>query len=309
MIANLASSELTRQDFLSNCDPRWCPGCGCFSILRSLTTSFANAGIPKERQVVVSGIGCSSRLPYYTSAYGFHTLHGRAPTVAMGIKLTNPELSVWIVSGDGDALAIGGNHTMHFMRRNSDLKMMLFNNQIYGLTKGQASPTSPPGLKTKSTPYGVTDNPVRPVSLALASGATFVARVHDKDNAMMEAVMDEAQQHKGAVFIEILMNCVTFHDGAFDHVTAKKERDSHSLQLKHGEPMIFGQEREKGIIDRQGQLQVVEIGQSGITERDLLVHDAYSEDTALAHRLALLEYPDFPFPFGIFRKVDAPVYG
>jgi len=297
----------TRQDFLSDCDPKWCPGCGCFAILRSLTNMFVEANIPPHEQVIISGIGCSSRLPYYTHTYGFHTIHGRAPTVAMGCKLANPDLSVWVVSGDGDALAIGGNHTMHLLRRNSDVKMMLLNNQIYGLTKGQASPTSPQGLITKSSPYGAIDRPVRPITMALAAGATFVARVHDKDSQLMETVMLAAQNHKGAAFIEILMNCVTFHDGAYDQITRKKTRSETILELMDGQPLIFGMNNDKGIIERNGQLEVTVIGENGMDQENILIHDV--KNAGLAAQLALLEFPDDPYPIGIFRQVDEPAYG
>ena len=301
--------ELTRQDFLSSCDPKWCPGCGCFAILRSMTSMFAEAKIPIKDQVIISGIGCSSRLPYYSATYGFHTIHGRAPTVAMGAKLANPDLSVWIVTGDGDALAIGGNHTTHLLRRNSDVKMMLLNNEIYGLTKGQASPTTPQGLITKSSPYGAIDKPIRPVLMALAAGATFVARVHDKDVKQMERVMLEAQNHKGAVFIEILMNCVTFHDGAYETVTSKKTRSEHMLELEHGEPLIYGEDNNKGFINVDGKLKSVIIGEDGISESDILIHDAHSRNAGLAAQLSLLEFPHNPYPIGIFRQVNEPVYG
>ncbi|MCP3673900.1 MAG: 2-oxoacid:ferredoxin oxidoreductase subunit beta [Gammaproteobacteria bacterium] len=300
---------LTRQDYLSDCDPKWCPGCGCFAILRSMTSMFAEAKIPTKDQVIISGIGCSSRLPYYSATYGFHTIHGRAPTVAMGAKLANPDLSVWIVTGDGDALAIGGNHTTHLLRRNSDVKMMLLNNEIYGLTKGQASPTTPQGLITKSSPYGAIDKPIRPVLMALAAGATFVARVHDKDVKQMENVMLEAQNHKGAVFIEILMNCVTFHDGAYETVTSKKTRSEHMLELEHGEPLIYGEDNNKGFINVDGKLESVVIGENGITEDDILIHDAHSKNAGLAAQLSLLGFPHNPYPIGIFRNVDEPVYG
>ncbi len=300
---------LTRQDFLSESDPKWCAGCGCFAILRSLTNMFAKAAIPPHQQVIISGIGCSSRLPYYTRTYGFHTLHGRAPTVAMGAKLANPDLSVWVVAGDGDALAIGGNHTIHLLRRNSDIKMLLLNNQIYGLTKGQASPTSPQGMITKTSPYGAIDKPVRPINLALAAGATFVARVHDKDIKLMESVMFEGQAHRGAVFIEIMMNCVTFNDEAFEPMTNKKTRAETLLTLHHGQPLIFGAESNKGIIQRNGQLESAIIGENGITEEDILVFDANSKNPGLASQLALMDFPDTPFPVGIFRKVNESIYG
>lgn len=306
---------LTRKDFLSECEPKWCPGCGCFAILRSLTSMFAKAGVAPHDQVIISGIGCSSRLPYYTHTYGFHTIHGRAPTVATGIKMVNPELSVWVVAGDGDALAIGGNHTTHLLRRNSDVKMLLLNNRIYGLTKGQASPTSPQGTITKSSPYGVVDRPINPIAMALAAGATFVARVHDKDNKLMESVMFEAQQHKGVAFIEILMNCVTFQDGVFDQITRKKVRAESILELSHGQPLIFGVERNRGIIERDSHLEIALIGEQGVTENqavtesDIVVHDIHSKNAGLAAQLALFEFPEKPFPIGIFRQVEEPVHG
>ncbi len=307
MNTQIDTVALTRKDFLSESDPKWCPGCGCFSILKSLTSMFAQANIPSHKQVIISGIGCSSRLPYYTHTYGFHTIHGRAPTVAMGTKLANPELSVWVVSGDGDALAIGGNHTMHLLRRNSDVKMILFNNQIYGLTKGQASPTSPQGLITKSSPYGAIDKPIKPITMALAAGATFVARVHDKDNKLMESVMLAAQKHKGAAFIEILMNCITFNDGAYEKITAKSTRSESMLELNHGQPLIYGINRDKGIINKNGTLEVVIIGENGISENDILLHDI--NNAGLAAQLALLNFPNDPYPIGIFRQIAEPIYG
>ena len=301
--------ELTRQDYLSDNDPKWCPGCGCFAILRSMTSMFAEAKIPPHEQVIITGIGCSSRLPYYSATYGFHTIHGRAPTVAMGVKLANPDLSVWIVTGDGDALAIGGNHTTHLLRRNSDVKMMLLNNQIYGLTKGQASPTTPQGLVTKSSPYGAVDKPIRPILMSLAAGATFVARVHDKDVKQMEQVFLAAQKHKGAVFIEVLMNCVTFYDGAYDEVTNKRTKSEYMLQLEHGKPLIYGKEQNKGYINKDGKLKSVVIGENGVSESDILVHDIHSRNAGLQAQLALLEVPKNPYPIGIFRQVDSAVYG
>jgi 2-oxoglutarate/2-oxoacid ferredoxin oxidoreductase subunit beta len=307
MTASIPSQTLKRQDFLSDCDPKWCAGCGCFAILRSLTTSFVEANIPPHKQVIISGIGCSSRLPYYTNTYGFHTIHGRAPTVAMGTKLANPELSVWVVSGDGDALAIGGNHTMHLLRRNSDVKMLLLNNQIYGLTKGQASPTSPQGLITKSSPYGAVDRPIKPIPMALAAGASFVARVHDKDHQLMKTVMLAAQHHKGAAFIEVLMNCVTFHDGAYDQITQKSTRADTMLQLVDGQPLLFGMDNEKGIMDKDGRLVIVQLGENGVSESDILTHDA--KNSGLAAQLALLEFPTEPYPIGIFYQANEPVYG
>jgi len=299
---------VTRQDFLSDGDPKWCPGCGCYSVLRSLSKVFLELGIPREKLCTISGIGCTSRLPYYTKTFGFHTLHGRAPTVATGLKLVNPDLSVWMISGDGDALAIGGNHTMHLLRRNPDINMLLLNNQIYGLTKGQASPTSPRGLVTKSTPFGAVDNPVRPVNLALASGATFVARVTDRDSALMERVFMAAEQHRGTAFVEVLLNCITFNDGAYEAVTGKATRDDNSLRLEHGQPMRFGKDGCKGLVFENGVLTAINIEEHPEREADVVVHRTHGEDAGVVHQLALMEFPQMPYPLGIFRQVEAPVY-
>jgi 2-oxoglutarate ferredoxin oxidoreductase subunit beta len=298
------SSAYKRVDFLSNVTPRWCPGCGCFGVLKSLTSMFANSGLPREQFVTVSGIGCSARLPYYLGTYGMHSIHGRAPTIATGIKMVNPDLSVWVITGDGDALAIGGNHTMHFMRRNPDIKMILLNNQVYGLTKGQSSPTSPKGMKTKTSPGGTEENPIKPLNLALAMGATFVARVSDKDNPMIEEVLEAARLHKGAALVEVLLNCITFHDGAFEPVSNKDTRDDHSIRLEHGQPMVFGSERDKGLRRRaDGRLEVVSLSVPGISEEDILVHDQFCEDPAIAQQLSLMSFPDEPYALGIFRQV------
>jgi len=299
---------LQRSDFLSETAPRWCPGCGCYGVLKGLTQVFADCGLPREKQVVISGIGCSARLPYYLDTYAMHTLHGRAPAVASGIKLTRPELSVWVVTGDGDALAIGGNHTLHFMRRNIDINMLLLNNQIYGMTKGQLSPTSPMGMKTKTSPYGSVDKPLHPISLALAMGATFVARVSDKDQPMLQQVLTAAQAHRGAVFIEVLMNCITFHDGAFAAVTDKEERAANTLSLRHGQALRFGAQDEFGI--RQGE-QGLEIVDTQAVDADaLVVHDAGAADPASARRLSQLSFSQpGPLVLGVFRNIDAPVFG
>lgn len=296
-----------RQDFLSATTPRWCPGCGCFAVLKSLTATYAALGIPREKLLTISGIGCTSRLPYYTRTFGFHTVHGRAPTVAMGAKLANPELSVWLISGDGDAMAIGGNHTMHLLRRNPDIKMLMLNNQIYGLTKGQASPTSPAGLETKSTPFGVQDNPINPVNLALACGATFVARVPDTNNAMMEEVFAAAHAHRGVAFVEVLLNCVTFHDGAYEQITSKATRDDHSVRLRAGQPLRYGKDGNRVLVHAHGRIeaQVLEDGQP--LPANAVVHDP--TDPGLAQQLALMAMPELPCALGIFRQVQAPVYG
>ncbi|MEK6704914.1 MAG: 2-oxoacid:ferredoxin oxidoreductase subunit beta [Bdellovibrionota bacterium] len=303
-----SATKLARKDFISQIEPKWCLGCGCYGAFKALTTTFANLGIPREKFAAISGIGCSSRFPYYLNTYGFHTIHGRAPTVALGLKLVQPDLSVWVITGDGDALSIGGNHFLHLMRRNPDIKVILFNNQIYGLTKGQTSPTSAFGAKTKSAPYGSVDTPVHPLSIAIAAGATFAARITDTDGEFMVDVFTEAAKHKGVAFIEIFLNCVIFNDGAFTPVTDKTQKAGNSFRLKHGEPMIFGAEKEKGIrLNRQTmQPEIVDIRKDGTS--DLLVHDASAADSSLAYMLSLLEYPKHPVPMGIFRKVSRPSY-
>ncbi len=298
-----------RAAFLSKVAPRWCPGCGCFGVLKSLTATYARIGVPREKLVTISGIGCTSRLPYYTSTFGFHTIHGRAPTVAIGAKLANPDLSVWLISGDGDALAIGGNHTMHLLRRNPDIKMLLLNNQIYGLTKGQASPTSPRGMKTRSTPYGVSDSPINPLNLALAAGATFVARVPDTNNEMMESVFEAAYAHQGVAFIEVLLNCVTFHDGAYQMITGRDSRDEYSVVLQAGEPMVYGKDRRKVLISANGKIRSQEWGEGESMPTQALRHDPQASDAGIAQQLALMALPDLPCALGIFRQVREPVFG
>ncbi len=297
---------LTKKDFASDQEVRWCPGCGDYAILASVQSVFPDLGIPKEQFVVVSGIGCSSRFPYYMNTYGFHTIHGRAPAVATGIKIANPELSVWLVTGDGDALSIGGNHIIHLMRRNADIKVMLFNNRIYGLTKGQYSPTSEMGKKTKSTPYGSVDRPFNPLSVALGAGATFVGRSVDVYAPHLKDLLSRAAKHKGTSFMEILQNCNIFNDGAFESYREKDLRDDNVIHLKHGEPLTFGKAKDKGIRMRGAfQPEVVALG-NGVSEKDLLVHDEKASP-AYAFMLAQMESPDFPLPIGVFRNVDAPM--
>ena len=300
------TTQLSRKDFLSDSKPRWCAGCGDFGALKVLTDTFANTGLTKENLVVVSGIGCSSRLPYYTSSYGFHTIHGRAPTVAIGIKLVNPELMVWMVTGDGDALSIGGNHTIHMIRRNPDINVLLLNNQIYGLTKGQASPTSPPGTKSKSSPRGSVDQPIHPLTLALASGATFVARVSDRDPKAMLEIFTKAQAHKGTSFIEVLQNCPIFNDGIFDFVADKKSRALYGLPLVDGEKMLFGPEKDKGLRFRDGQFETVDLKAEEAKIEEIAVHRAGQMNPGLALQLSSLDYPEFPYPLGILRQVETP---
>ncbi|MFC2074819.1 2-oxoacid:ferredoxin oxidoreductase subunit beta [Bdellovibrionota bacterium] len=298
----------SRKDFLSSIDPRWCPGCGCYGVIKSLTSVFSSLNMSPHEYAVVSGIGCSSRFPYYLSTYGFHTLHGRAPTVALGIKMTQPDLSVWVMTGDGDALSIGGNHFMHFMRRNADIKMILFNNRIYGLTKGQASPTTELGFRTKSTPWGSTERPVQPTSLAIAAGATFVARVSDRDPTGMKEVLEAAAKHKGSAMIEVLVNCVIFHDGVYEYVTDKEHKAERTIWLRHGEPVVFGKNQEKGLILHGQNLQVVDLVKDKVDRSELIIHDTHTE-RFLSYLLSALEFPKDPFPFGIFRQVSRPTFG
>jgi 2-oxoglutarate ferredoxin oxidoreductase subunit beta len=300
--------ELTKKDFVSNQEVRWCPGCGDYAILNNVQKVMPDLGIPREKMVFVSGIGCSSRFPYYMNTYGFHGIHGRAPAIATGIKTANPELSVWVITGDGDALSIGGNHFMHVLRRNLDINYILFNNRIYGLTKGQYSPTSVFGQKTKSTPMGVIDYPVNPLSLAIASEATFVARSIDIDVKHLGSMVEAAAKHKGVSFLEVYQNCNIFNDGAFDYFAERSVRPDRVLYLEHAKPMIFGKDRNKGIRMNGAHPEVVTIGENGITEADILVHDIYLQDPSVAFMLARMEQPDFPQPVGVFRAVERPSY-
>ncbi|HKP72221.1 MAG TPA: 2-oxoacid:ferredoxin oxidoreductase subunit beta [Pyrinomonadaceae bacterium] len=301
-------AQLKKADFVSGQEVRWCPGCGDYSILNNVQKVMPELGIPREKIVFVSGIGCSSRFPYYMNTYGFHSIHGRAPAIATGIKAANPELSVWVVTGDGDALSIGGNHFMHAIRRNLDMNVILFNNRIYGLTKGQYSPTSELGKKTKSTPMGVIDYPLNPLSVAIASEATFVARSLDIDVKHLGATVQAAARHKGVSFIEVYQNCNIFNDGAFEYFTERSVRTDHMLYLEHGQPMIFGKNKDRGIRMNGAHPEVVEIGKDGVTVDDLLVHDIHLKDPSVAFMLARMEYPDFPQPVGIFRAVERDTY-
>ena len=300
--------QYTKKDFVSDQEVRWCPGCGDYAILNNVQKVMPDLGIPREKVVFVSGIGCSSRFPYYMNTYGFHSIHGRAPAIATGIKSANPELSVWVITGDGDALSIGGNHFMHVLRRNLDINYILFNNRIYGLTKGQYSPTSVFGQRTKSTPMGVIDYPVNPLSLAIASEATFVARSIDIDVKHLGAVVEAAAKHKGVSFIEVYQNCNIFNDGAFDYFAERSVRQDKVLYLEHGKPMIFGKDRNKGIRMNGAHPEVVTIGENGITEADILIHDLNLQDPSVAFMLARMEQPDFPQPVGVFRAVERPSY-
>ena len=300
--------QLTKKDFVSNQEVRWCPGCGDYAILNNVQKVMPDLGIPREKIVFVSGIGCSSRFPYYMNTYGFHSIHGRAPAIATGIKAANPDLSVWVITGDGDALSIGGNHFVHVLRRNLDINYILFNNRIYGLTKGQYSPTSVFGQRTKSTPMGVIDYPVNPLSLAIASEATFVARSIDIDVKHLGATVEAAAKHKGVSFLEVYQNCNIFNDGAFDYFAERSVRPDKVLYLEHGKPMIFGKDRNEGIRMKGAHPEVVTIGENGITESDILVHDIHLEDPSVAFMLARMEQPNFPQPVGVFRSVERPSY-
>jgi 2-oxoglutarate ferredoxin oxidoreductase subunit beta len=300
--------QLTRKDFVSDQEVRWCPGCGDYSILAQTQKQMPDFGVPKENIVFISGIGCSGRLPYYMNTYGFHTIHGRAPTLATGLKAARPELMVWVITGDGDALSIGGNHVLHSMRRNVDITLVMFNNRIYGLTKGQASPTSELGKRTKSTPMGTVDTPIQPLTVALAAEASFVARSVDTHTEHLQGTLQRAGMHHGSTFVEVLQNCNIFNDGAWRDFTDREVREDRMLVLEHGKPMIFGKDRDKGIRLRGLRPEVVTIGENGITESDLLVHDEAADEPYLALMLSRMFWPEFPVPVGVFRAVPRPTH-
>lgn len=297
-----------RKDFMSDQDVKWCPGCGDYSILAAVQMALPKIGVRKEDIVFVSGIGCSSRFPYYMGTYGMHTIHGRAPAFASGLKTANPELSVWVITGDGDGLSIGGNHTIHMIRRNIDLNVLLFNNEIYGLTKGQYSPTSEIGKVTKSSPYGSIDNPFNPAELALGAGSTFFARTLDTDVKHMQEIFKRAQEHKGTSYIEILQNCVIFNDKAHEAFAGRANKAEQTITLEHGKPLLFGKEKDKGIVLDGFDLKIVKIGEDGITEGDILIHDESKENPIYAQLLAQMKYPEFPVPIGVFRSISKPCY-
>ena len=294
-----------KKDFVSDQDVKWCPGCGDYAILSALQLAMTKMGVKREDTVCISGIGCSSRFPYYMNTYGMHTIHGRAPAFATGLKTHNPDLSVWVITGDGDGLSIGGNHLIHAIRRNVNLNIMLFNNEIYGLTKGQYSPTSKEGIKTKSSPYGSLDRSFDPGSLIMGAGSTFYARTIDTDPKHMMEVFQQAQNHQGTSVIEIYQNCVIFNDGAHDSYTNRKTRDDSSVRLENGKPMIFGAEKKHGIYLDGMDLKVGEIGKD-LKEEDILVHDDSNKN--LAGLLLSLQAPNNPVPLGVLYKTDAPIY-
>ena len=299
----------TAKDFASDQEVKWCPGCGDYSILKQVQSILPEIGIKRENMVFVSGIGCSSRFPYYMNTYGIHSIHGRAPAVATGIKLANPELNVWIITGDGDGLSIGGNHFIHLMRRNLDVNILLFNNEIYGLTKGQFSPTSQLGLKTKSSPFGVIDQPFNPLSLALGSGATFVSRTLDREPKSLREVLLETQKHRGTSFVEIYQNCVIFNDGVFDEFTNKATKEEANLYLENGKPLKFGKDLSKGIILENFEPKIIDITDD-TDESKLWIHDETSilKAQILARFNFDEEFSDFPRPFGVFYKKNRASY-
>ena len=307
MAEAVAESKLTRKDFVSDQDVRWCPGCGDYAILAQMQKILPDVGVPRENIVFVSGIGCSSRFPYYMNTYGIHSIHGRAPTIATGLKATNPDLSVWVITGDGDGLSIGGNHLIHCLRRNVDLKIILFNNRVYGLTKGQYSPTSLPGHKSKSTPMGSIDYPLNPVSVALGAEATFVARAQDTNIKHLSQVLHQAAQHKGTAFVEIYQNCPVYNRSAWDHTTDADVRDDNILFLEDGKPLIFGKDGDRGIRLKGLEPEVVQLG-NGVGEDDLLVHRAGLPNSSYAYLLSRMDQPDFPVPFGLLHQVEKPTY-
>lgn len=299
------SKKITRKDFASDQDVRWCPGCGDYAILATTQKLMPDLGVPREKIVFISGIGCASRFPYYMNTYGFHSIHGRAPTLATGLKISNPELMVFVVTGDGDGLSIGGNHLLHVLRRNLDLNILLFNNRVYGLTKGQYSPTSEVGQVTKSSPQGSLDRPINPVNVALAAEATFVARTIATDQKHLAYCIERAAKHRGGSFIEIYQNCNVYNDGAFDSFAGRDVRPEKTVELRHGEPLVFGKERDKAI-----KFNPVSFAPEVTTpdDPDVLVHDETDGGALLQHMFADMEPPDFPLPMGVLRCVERPTY-
>ncbi len=303
-----SESELTKNDFISDQMVKWCPGCGNHAILNAVTQLFPRLGYRKENYVVVSGIGCSSRFPYYVDTYGFHGIHGRAAAIASGMKIANPSLGIWVNTGDGDSMAIGGNHFIHAIRRNIDMTVMLFNNQIYGLTKGQYSPTTPMGAITKTSPYGTLEAPFKPAELVMGARGTFFARVADTAPKVMADILEEAALHKGTSVVEILQNCIIFADKTHGMITGKENRDDNQVFLEHGKPILFGKDKTKGIRLNKCRLEVAELGRNGVTIDDILVHDAYDEEPTVQLLLAKMTPPDFPMAIGVIRSAQAPTF-
>ena len=303
----IAETKLTRKDFVSDQEVRWCPGCGDYAILAQMQKILPEVGVSREKIVFVSGIGCSSRFPYYMNTYGIHSIHGRAPTIATGLKAVNPDLSVWVITGDGDGLSIGGNHLLHCLRRNVDLKIILFNNRVYGLTKGQYSPTSLTGHRTKSTPMGSIDYPLQPISVAIGAEATFVARTQDTNTKHLSEVLRRAAEHSGTAFVEVFQNCVVYHPTAWQHTTDTHVREDNIVFVEEGQPLVFGQDRDRGVRMSGQHPEVVALG-NGVSESDLMVHKEAVENTSYAYMLSRMENPEFPLPFGILRAVEKPAY-
>jgi len=303
-----AVTKYTAKDFKSDQEVRWCPGCGDHAVLSSVQRALAEMGIPKEKFAFISGIGCSSRFPYYMDTYGFHGIHGRASAIASGVKTANPELSVWQITGDGDALAIGGNHFIHAIRRNIDLNIILFNNEIYGLTKGQYSPTSSKGLVTKTSPFGTVEEPFSVGELVIGAKGKFFARTIDTNIALSTQIYSEAAKHAGTSVIEVLQNCVIFNDGIHDVVAEKEVRDDRTIVLKHGQPMLFGKGNDKGLILEGLKLKVVKIGENGVSEKNILVHDALEANPGIQYMLANMRYPEYPVALGVIRSVTGNTY-
>ena len=302
-------ANLQPKDYGTNQEIRWCPGCGDYSILAQLKKAFSSLGKDPDQIVFVSGIGCSSRLPYYMNTYGIHSIHGRAPALATGLRLARPDLDIWVVTGDGDGLSIGGNHLLHAIRRNVNIKILMFNNRIYGLTKGQVSPTSELSKKTISTPYGSVGASINPCSFAIGAEATFVARTVDMLPQHLQQTLERAAAHHGMAFVEIYQNCNIFNDRAFLHATDRETRDDNLVELEHGKALIFGKAKDKGIrLRRDYRPEVVKLGDDGNSIYDLLIHDEKAKSPALAFLLSRLRYPDFPEPIGVFRDIEAPVY-
>ena len=304
-----ATGQLTAKDFTTDQEVRWCPGCGDYAILKCVQRTLPELGVRRENTVFVSGIGCAARFPYYMSTYGFHTIHGRAPAIATGIKLANPDLDVWIVTGDGDALSIGGNHLIHVLRRNVDVQILLFNNEIYGLTKGQYSPTSRRGTRSPSTPKGSVENPISAAALALGAGGRFVARTVDTNQKRMPQILKRAYEHHGASLVEILQNCNVFNDKVFSHITDKSVAVERQLHLEHGKPLLYGADDSHGLRVTPGkfELEAVTIGENGITQDDILIHD--ETNRTLASLLAVMEPPALPVALGVIYCDPAPTYG
>ena len=301
-------NQTSPKDFKSDQEVRWCPGCGDHAVLSSVQRALAELGVPKEKVAFVSGIGCSSRFPYYMNTYGFHGIHGRASAIASGVKIANPELSVWQITGDGDALAIGGNHFIHVVRRNININIILFNNEIYGLTKGQFSPTSERGLITKTSPFGTIEEPFSVGELVIGAKGKFFARTLDSNVSLSTQIYIEAAKHKGTSVVEVLQNCVIFNDGIHETVTGKEVRDDRTIILKHGEPMIFGKGSDKGLILDGLKLRVVKLDEKGIAEKNILVHDATEANPGIQYMLANMRYPEYPVALGVIRAVPGPTY-